>query len=186
VSMTASTPACATPNWNRIKSDLSVRSCGKLQLLPREGLDVDWVLYPRTLRVCEPSQVSDIRRLIREIGAAHSWAEDTVEAATLAAGEALANGLTHGQGSPQKPLYVLVVAERSPIGNAILSIRVADQGPGIPHSFIREATLERFQTTTEDSLGCGWPIIVELSSRVLLTTDDRGTVITIEIDQRTS
>lgn len=109
------------------------------------------------------------RAFLRETLGEICSSREVVDEMILAAGEATANGVKHGNGCE---LSVYRLGE-------IVQIMIADRGPGIDFGDLPKATLlSGFSTKT--SLGVGFSVILEVADRVLLSTGAEGTTIVLE------
>ncbi|HEY3373946.1 MAG TPA: PAS domain S-box protein [Candidatus Aquicultor sp.] len=87
----------------------------------------------------------------------------------LAASEAITNAVKHaGKGTYQ-------VLKR----NRTIQLMVEDAGPGIDFTLLPKATLLS-GFSTKQSLGIGFSVMLELSDRVLLSTQPGGTIVVLE------
>lgn len=145
---------------------------GKLILVTEDELRAavgEPVLAPQPLT--EAKELSSARRTVAERLSAFELAD--TDSVLLAVSEALTNAVKHG-GHGEYAIY------RS---GRCLQVVVRDYGPGIDFRELPKATLiQGFSTTS--TMGLGFTIMLEVSDRVLLTTDTTGTVVVLEIESR--
>lgn len=125
------------------------------------------VLAPRPLE--EAKELSAVRKTIAEcLG---GYGVDDMDSVMLAVSEALTNAVKHG-GRGEYAIYK---------SGRCLQIAVRDYGGGIDFRELPKATLVQGFSTT-NTMGLGFTIMLEVSDRVLLTTDSSGTVVVLEIE----
>jgi len=110
-------------------------------------------------------------------GARHAVADvlpqlafDEKDSLILATSEALTNAVKHG-GSGEYGVFQ---------SGDCLQVLVHDFGPGIDFRTLPKATLIQGFSTTR-TMGLGFTIMLEVADRVLLTTDESGTTVVLEI-----
>ena len=114
-------------------------------------------------------KLADSRAYLRE-SLKNLVREERFSAIIMASGEAVTNGIKHA-GSCQAQVYWL---------DEICQIMISDKGPGIDFGNLPKATLLQ-GFSTKNSLGMGFSIILEIFDRVLLSTDETGTTLVLEI-----
>lgn len=129
--------------------------------------------------VTKPSRISSYRSLSRaraEISTAiafHFPDARGIQEFIVGVCEGLTNAVKHG-GSGQYEV-------RSRNGTAQVVIR--DKGSGVDFTTVPKATLEA-GFSTQGTLGVGFTIMLEMSHRVLLSTEAGGTVLVLELSSR--
>jgi len=88
----------------------------------------------------------------------------------VSAGEIMTNAIKHAGGC-EVAIYK---------NNSLIQLKITDSGPGIDFSILPKATLVP-GFSTEQSLGLGFSIILEICSRVLLTTQPGHTSLVLEL-----
>ncbi len=89
----------------------------------------------------------------------------------VSAGEIMTNAIKHAGGC-EVAIYK---------NNSLIQLKITDSGPGIDFSILPKATLVP-GFSTEQSLGLGFSIILEICSRVLLTTQPGHTSLVLELE----
>lgn len=143
---------------------------GKLIILRDEELRAtlgDMVLRPH--RLVDAKAVSEARRTIA--ASLSTLPLEHTDTIMLAVSEALTNAVKHGGGGEYE-IY------RS---GDCLQVVIRDFGPGIDLRALPKATLVQGFSTTS-TMGLGFTIMLEVSARVLLTTDSKGTVVALEFE----
>lgn len=118
--------------------------------------------------VPDAESVSRARQEVRRYGEDQGLGGERLESFIIAAGEAITNMVKHAEGG------------RVYAGRTDDSIWVAceDHGPGIESLTLPRAVLLR-GFSTKPSLGLGYSVILETADRVLLKTDETGTIVVI-------
>jgi anti-sigma regulatory factor (Ser/Thr protein kinase) len=119
--------------------------------------------------------VPRLRERLRQVPTASEVGPDRWYNFLVAAGEASANAILHGHGGCAS---FFVWEDR-------ISLRIQDQGPGIPLESLPKATLQGGYSSAR-TLGMGFTAIVEFVDRVRLATDLRGTTVTLEMNRKPS
>lgn len=143
---------------------------GKLIILRDEEIRAtlgDMVMRPH--RLADAKAVSEARRTIA--ACLSTLPLEHTDTIMLAISEALTNAVKHGRGGEYE-IY------RS---GECLQVVIRDFGPGIDLRALPKATLVQGFSTTS-TMGLGFTIMLEVSARVLLTTDSRGTVVALEFE----
>lgn len=144
---------------------------GKLILMTSEELEDqlgDEVLAPRS--VTDPQEMHAARAAVRA-AIEHLGLSDP-DMLLLAFGEALTNALKHAGAAE----YSVLRSEGS------VQVRVQDSGRGIDFRQLPKAALVQGFSTT-NTLGFGFTIMLEVSDRLLLCTDETGTSVVLETDR---
>jgi anti-sigma regulatory factor (Ser/Thr protein kinase) len=131
--------------------------CDPEEIAPREGAVCLPISEPRDIRAARQSATAAAR--------AAGWTAERIYSLQLCVGEAGTNALRHGGGAAFQ-----VWSEAGQI-----TVRIADNGPGIDLSSIPEALCSGFSTGA--TLGMGFTLMLELADRIHLATDDRGTAL---------
>jgi anti-sigma regulatory factor (Ser/Thr protein kinase) len=142
---------------------------GKLVLMTTEevGLAVGAPVFAPK-RMAEPGDVAAARQVLGEVLAPLTPRADDI---VLAVSEALTNVLKHAYGGEY---WVARKAD-------CLQIVVRDSGAGIDFHTLPKATLAP-GFSTKQSLGMGFTIMLQLTDRLLLATDESGTTLVLEFD----
>lgn len=142
---------------------------GKLILVTQEELDAllgTPLREPRALT--SGAKLGEARHFVQELLGGTDLADE--DAFILAFSEACTNALKHGGGGE----YSVYRTQKS------IQVMVKDEGPGIDFKMLPKATLVPGFSTT-NTLGMGFTIMLDVSDRVLLCTDDNGTAVVLEV-----
>lgn len=139
---------------------------GRLIILGRDEFD-DLVseYMERQHPLTDPAALSAARHQVQEQLGGVSGADELV----LAFSEAATNMLKHAEGG----VYSVSVTDRK------ISVALIDRGPGIDFNHLPSATLVT-GFSTQHTLGIGFTLMMELTDRVLLCSDDCGTGVILE------
>ncbi len=158
------------------KDALCAVTRGKLSLSEREELEVAWNeagLDKGSVEITETKDVPKSRRFVEAALADEDLSEEKIQDAALCSTEAVGNVVKHADfGS---------IAVRT--NDKAVTIRIADQGPGIDFAHLPNAVLKG-GFSTAPSLGMGYSILLEMMDHVHLSTDHSGTVLLLEIHKQ--
>jgi CheY-like chemotaxis protein len=119
-----------------------------------------------------PSTLREVRRRVREAGAAAGLPVEAAQDLMTAASEAAMNAAVHGGGGGAR------VGADTAAG--VVQVTVADRGPGIGVDQLHRAVLERGFTTGGSGFGHGYFLILRSADRVYLLTGPGGTTVVLE------
>ncbi len=119
--------------------------------------------------VSDAAQVSIARHEVEEFCRAHGLEEDRLGLFMVGVGEAITNALKHGK---QGNVYAGLCDDALWVG-------IEDNGPGIESLILPRAVLLR-GFSTKPSLGLGYCVMLDVADKVLLKTDERGTLVILE------
>ncbi len=139
---------------------------GKLQIC--EAADVESYIRAGGVAVSADcaADVSCAREVVMGYCAEHGLEGDDLRAFMLGVGEAVTNAIKH---APRGEIHMGRVGDDVWVG-------VVDYGPGISSLLIPRATLYR-GFSTQTSMGLGFSIMLDVSDRLLLKTDESGTTV---------
>jgi GAF domain-containing protein/anti-sigma regulatory factor (Ser/Thr protein kinase) len=144
---------------------------GKLVLSDREELLRDWESQTQILVIEAADDVKTCRDYVYEQArAAGIEAEERLNDLCLCTSEATTNALKHAGGG------WMSVGQR----DDFLRVWVCDHGNGIDTLRLPHSTLLR-GFSTHRSMGLGFTLMHEMSDRLCLATDDRGTLLILEL-----
>jgi anti-sigma regulatory factor (Ser/Thr protein kinase) len=143
---------------------------GRLIILGRDEMaKVVYSTESENLEIREPSQLAEARERLRATLPGFPELDDLV----LAFSEAATNMLKHAGGGAYR---VALDARR-------VQIVLSDHGPGIDFRDLPKATLAP-GFSTQQTLGVGFSIMMELTDRLLLSSGSDGTTLVLEKDRR--
>lgn len=149
---------------------------GKLVLCERDELDASWEAAGSDKGRVEISGNADVpraRKFVESALADQGLSEEKIGDAALCATEAVGNVTKHADSGS--------LAVRT--NEQVVTIRIADQGPGIDFAHLPNAVLAAGYSTAP-SLGMGYSILLELMDRVHLSTSGEGTLLLMEINKQ--
>lgn len=158
------------------KDALCAVTRGKLVLCEREELDSTWQSAGADkgrVDITSNADVPRARKFVEEALADQGLDEEKISDAALCATEAVGNVTKHADTGS------LAVRTSE---NAV-TIRIADEGPGIDFAHLPNAVLAA-GFSTAPSLGMGYSILLELMDRVHLSTSSQGTLLLMEINKQ--
>lgn len=150
-------------------------TAGALTLIQRNEADQLCSLTQNRIPVNEPADVKAVRDQARSAAAAAGLNETRTDDFALCASEAATNALMHAGGG-----WAAFETKR---GQARVCLR--DNGSGIALSNLLRATLVPGWSGGR-SLGMGFIIIIRCANRITLCTDEKGTMLLIEVTQQPS
>lgn len=155
------------------KDALCAVTQGKLYLCEREELEAAWADAGQSKGEVEITATADVpksRHFVEHALADEGLTDERIQDAALCSTEAVGNVVKHAD----RGLLAVRSTEES------VTIRIADQGPGIDFAHLPNAVLKG-GFSTAPSLGMGYSILLEMMDRVHLSTDQHGTVLLLEI-----
>ena len=158
------------------KDALCAVTQGKLSLCERQDLEDAWEKAGQDKGKVEITETIDVpksRRFVEQALADEGLSEEKVQDACLCSTEAVGNVVKHADSGH---LAVRTTDET-------VTIRIADQGPGIDFAHLPNAVLNA-GFSTAPSLGMGYSILLEMMDHVHLSTDHTGTVLLLEIQKQ--
>jgi PAS domain S-box-containing protein len=144
---------------------------GKLILTERSEIERLSGKLLASWEVRDPQEIRVIRHEIEKLVQEAGLAEPRVGELLIAVGEAITNAVKHAGGG-RVSLHKTDDA---------LMVVVADRGPGIPALALPELALRRGYSTA-GTLGMGYKIMIQLTDRVYLSTDENGTMVGIMVN----
>ena len=121
------------------------------------------------LEVGTAAQVSGARHEVEQFCRAQGLASDRRESFMIGVGEAITNAIKHGK---EGNVY-------AGVRDGIIWVGVEDKGPGIESLILPRAVLLR-GFSTKPSLGLGYCVMLDVADKVLLKTDEWGTLVILE------
>ena len=158
------------------KDALCAVTQGKLSLCERQDLEDAWEKAGQDKGKVEITETVDVpksRRFVEQALSDEGLTEEKVQDACLCSTEAVGNVVKHADSGH---LAVRTTDET-------VTIRIADQGPGIDFAHLPNAVLNA-GFSTAPSLGMGYSILLEMMDHVHLSTDHTGTVLLLEIQKQ--
>lgn len=158
------------------KDALRAVTQGKLSLCERAELEEAWTRAGESkgeVEVTEPKDVPVSRHFVEAALAGEGLTEERIQDAALCTTEAVGNVVKHAD---QGKVAVRTTDET-------VTIRIADQGPGIDFAHLPSAVLKG-GFSTAPSLGMGYSILLEMMDHVHLSTDNLGTLLLLEIQKK--
>lgn len=158
------------------KDALCAVTQGKLSLCERDELNRVWEEAGQTkgeVEITETKHVPLSRKFVEEALADQGLNEDKIHDAALCCTEAVGNVVKHADSGSLAVKFT----------DEVVTIRIADQGPGIDFAHLPNAVLNA-GFSTAPSLGMGYSILLEMMDRVHLTTDNIGTTLLLEIQKK--
>lgn len=155
------------------KDALCAVTQGKLYLCEREELETAWADAGQSKGEVEITATVDVpksRHFVEKALSDEGLTDERIQDAALCSTEAVGNVVKHAD----RGLLAVRSTEES------VTIRIADQGPGIDFAHLPNAVLKG-GFSTAPSLGMGYSILLEMMDRVHLSTDQHGTVLLLEI-----
>lgn len=149
---------------------------GKLSLSERDELEQAWLEAGADKGAVVISNVADVptaRRFVESALSDEGLTEEKIQDAALCATEAVGNVVKHAD----RGSLAVRTTEQT------VTIRIADEGPGIDFAHLPNAVLQG-GFSTAPSLGMGYSILLEMMDRVHLSTDSTGTVLLLEIQKQ--
>ena len=131
----------------------------------------------RPIPITGTEDIGKVRRAARERACALGFCDERVSALELCIGEATTNALKHGGGGYTRLLPALSSGFPGLPG---LRVLVGDRGPGMSTILLPHLALWRGYST-QNSMGMGFSMMLDLADRVLLCTDAAGTLVLIEM-----
>lgn len=131
----------------------------------------------RPISIEGTEDIGKVRHAARERACALGFCDERVSALELCIGEATTNALKHGGGGYTRLLPPLSSGYPGEPG---LRVLVADRGPGMSTILLPHLALWRGYST-QNSMGMGFSVMIDLADRVLLCTDAGGTLVLIEM-----
>lgn len=158
------------------KDALCAVTQGKLYLCEREELESAWNQAGQSKGEVEILATVDVpksRHFVEKALTNVGLSDERIQDAALCSTEAVGNVVKHAE---RGVLSVRTTDET-------VTIRIADQGPGIDFAHLPNAVLKG-GFSTAPSLGMGYSILLEMMDRVHLSTDNLGTVLLLEIRKK--
>lgn len=158
------------------KDALCAVTQGKLTLCERDELEETWKNAgddKGKVQITETKDVPTCRRFVESALADEGLTEEKIQDAALCATEAVGNVVKHADSGS----LAVRTTEQT------VTIRIADQGPGIDFAHLPNAVLNA-GFSTAPSLGMGYSILLEMMDHVHLSTDHRGTLLLLEIQKQ--
>ncbi len=155
------------------KDALCAVTQGKLSLCERDELETAWNGAGESKGEVEILATADVpksRHFVESALAGEGLSEERIQDAAICSTEAVGNVVKHAD---RGVLSVRTTEET-------VTIRIADQGPGIDFAHLPNAVLKG-GFSTAPSLGMGYSILLEMMDHVHLSTDNFGTVVLLEI-----
>jgi GAF domain-containing protein/anti-sigma regulatory factor (Ser/Thr protein kinase) len=143
---------------------------GKLVLCDREEIDRDWKEELVSVEISGSEDIKHCRDQVVAQSRSLGLGEERLGDLCLCASEAATNALKHAGGGRMS------LSVRS----GVLRVRVSDEGSGIDALQLPHATLLR-GFSTRASMGLGFTLMHEMTDRLCLATDSRGTTLILEM-----
>ena len=144
---------------------------GKLDICEPSDLEPYLSNASISIEVDSAEKVSDARSKVEQFCLEHGLDPEQISHFILGVGEAITNAVKHGD-------YGRIYAG---VRNDSLWVGIEDHGPGIDSLVLPRALLLR-GFSTKPSLGLGYTIMLDVSDRIHLKTDNAGTVVILEKD----
>lgn len=145
-------------------------TAGKLVVAEREEIDNITCPSVASWKVTDASDLSSIRKQVKELALKEGMDEDRIYDFILAIGEATTNAVKHAHGG---------VAQLCYRGDSIVFV-MSDNGPGIEALVLPEVVLTGGKSTA-GTLGVGYKTILSVADTVYLSTGPNGTTLAIEM-----
>jgi GAF domain-containing protein/anti-sigma regulatory factor (Ser/Thr protein kinase) len=143
---------------------------GKIVLCDRDEIAQSWEAEVERTVIAGAADIKVCRDRVQECACAAGMNGERVHDLCLCTSEAATNALKHAGGG-----WLSVVTSGD-----VIRVRVSDQGRGIDALQLPHATLMRGYSTRA-SMGLGFTLIHEMSDRLCLASDPRGTTVIVEM-----
>jgi len=145
---------------------------GKLLIKEREAISPYMAIGESLLKenVSQPADLEKVRAKVGEVLASLKVIPKDIFMFSVCISEALTNTLKHAQGGT---CVLNFIPEKT------FRVEISDNGPGISFNTMPKATLMK-SFSTQQSLGCGFSIMLKYVDRIIMSTDSDGTTIIME------